>query len=56
VMGAGYFGVPLATAAEIMFRALKQHLAAGSSFIEIVLCANDAREYRALRGRMALLD
>jgi O-acetyl-ADP-ribose deacetylase (regulator of RNase III) len=53
LMGAGFFGVPLTTSAEIMIGALKEYLASGSHLAEIILCANDGREYRAIAGQMA---
>ncbi len=49
-MGAGFYGVSLSSSREIMIGAIKEHLAKGGSVKEIVICANDAREYRAFQG------
>jgi O-acetyl-ADP-ribose deacetylase (regulator of RNase III) len=49
-MGAGFYGVPLSSCGEIMIRSFKEHLAKGSAIREIIICANDPREYRALRS------
>jgi O-acetyl-ADP-ribose deacetylase (regulator of RNase III) len=48
-MGAGFYGVPLASCREIMIRTIKEYLAKGGSMHEIVICANDPREYRAFQ-------
>lgn len=52
LMGAGFFGVPLATSTKIMIGTLKEYLAGGSCLAEIILCANDGREYRAIAEQM----
>jgi O-acetyl-ADP-ribose deacetylase (regulator of RNase III) len=50
-MGAGFYGVPLDACSQIMLRSLREYAAGGCGIREIVICANDAREYRAfLRG------
>jgi O-acetyl-ADP-ribose deacetylase (regulator of RNase III) len=49
-MGAGFYGVPLSSCREIMIRSIQEHLAKGGAMNEIVICANDPREYRAFRG------
>ncbi len=46
-MGTGFYGVPLATSMNIMTRAFEEYLAKGGKMEEIVICANDPREYRA---------
>jgi O-acetyl-ADP-ribose deacetylase (regulator of RNase III) len=49
-MGAGFYGIPLSSCREIMIRCFKEHLAKGGAINEIVICANDPREYRAFQG------
>lgn len=48
-MGAGFYGVPLSSCREIMIRSIKEHMAGGGAMREIVICANDPREYRAFQ-------
>ena len=49
-MGSGFYGVPLATSRDSMMRAFEEYLSQGGKMEEIVICANDPREYRAFRG------
>jgi len=49
-MGAGFYGIPLATCSNVMVNSLKDYLANGSSLREVIICANDAREYRAFQN------
>ena len=49
-MGAGFYGIPLFSCREIMMRSFNDHLAGGGALKEIVICANDPREYRAFQG------
>jgi O-acetyl-ADP-ribose deacetylase (regulator of RNase III) len=46
-MGAGFYGIPIATSMRIMSRAFEEYLSKGGKMEEIVICANDPREYRA---------
>lgn len=48
-MGTGFYGVPLSSCREIMIRSIKEHLAGGGAMQEIIICANDPREYRAFQ-------
>ena len=48
-MGTGFYGVPLATSLNIMTAAFEDCLARGAEIEEIVICANDPREYRAFQ-------
>ena len=48
-MGTGFYGVPLAASMHIMTRAFEQYLSNGGRMEEIVICANDPREYRAFQ-------
>jgi O-acetyl-ADP-ribose deacetylase (regulator of RNase III) len=47
LMGVGFYGIPLATCSQIMMDTIEEYLAQGSRLSEIIICANDAREYRA---------
>jgi O-acetyl-ADP-ribose deacetylase len=49
-MGAGFYGVSLSSCRDIMLRSIKEHLTKGGAMQEIVICANDPREYRAFQG------
>ena len=49
-MGSGFYGIPLSSCREIMIRSIEDHLAKGGTMNEIVICANDQREYRAFEG------
>ncbi|MBN2242242.1 MAG: macro domain-containing protein [Acidobacteria bacterium] len=49
-MGTGFYGVPLAASRDIMIRAFEAYLSQGGKMEEIVICANDLREYRAFQG------
>ena len=49
-MGTGFYGIPLAASREIMMRTFEEYVSQGGKMEEIVVCANDAREYRAFQG------
>ncbi len=49
-MGTGFYGIPLANSLEIMMRSFEEYLSQGGNMEEIVICANDPREYRAFQG------
>jgi O-acetyl-ADP-ribose deacetylase (regulator of RNase III) len=49
-MGAGFYGVPLSSCREIMLRSFREYLNKGGAIQEIIICANDPREYRALQA------
>lgn len=49
-MGTGFYGIPLANSLEIMMRSFEEYLSQGGKMEEIVICANDPREYRAFQG------
>jgi O-acetyl-ADP-ribose deacetylase (regulator of RNase III) len=48
-MGAGFYGVPLSSCRETMLRSFREYLANGGAIREIIICANDPREYRAFQ-------
>lgn len=47
-MGSGFYGVPLETSAKITIGTIADYLNTGSDIKDVVICANDIREYRAL--------
>jgi O-acetyl-ADP-ribose deacetylase (regulator of RNase III) len=51
-MGAGFYGVPLDTSAQITIGTIADYLDSGSDIKEVVICANDTREYKALEPYM----
>ena len=51
-MGAGFYGVPLKTSAEICLDTATEYLQNGSSINEIVFCLLDNREYKAFEQAM----
>jgi O-acetyl-ADP-ribose deacetylase (regulator of RNase III) len=53
-MGSGFYGVSLASCRQIMLSTLEGYLSQGSSLREIIICANDAREYRAFQSALKL--
>jgi len=56
-MGAGFYGVPLPTCAEIMLQTFRQYHSNGTSGLEeVIICANDGHELRAFQAKMAILN
>jgi len=53
VMGAGFYGVPLPVSVDVTVSALERYLSNGTRLREVVLCANDRREYAAFETRLA---
>jgi O-acetyl-ADP-ribose deacetylase (regulator of RNase III) len=49
-MGTGFYGIPLALSRDVMMRTFEEYLSQGGKMEEIVICANDAREYRAFQS------
>ena len=49
-MGTGFYGIPLTTSRDIMMRTFEEYVSQGGKVEEIVICANDAREYRAFQS------
>jgi len=52
-MGAGFYGIQLSTCAEVVVRTLEDYLTRDGGLREIILCANDGREYREFEKRLA---
>ena len=54
-MGAGFYGVPLPLCADVMLSALTDHLSNVTGIRDVIVCANDAREYRVFESKMAAI-
>lgn len=54
-MGAGFFGVPLATCAEVMLDAISDFLTKRNGIEEVVICLLDRREYRPFAAQFSTL-
>lgn len=54
-MGAGFYGVPLPLCAELMVTTIASHLSTETAIREVVLCANDQREFNAFTAALATL-
>jgi O-acetyl-ADP-ribose deacetylase (regulator of RNase III) len=52
-MGAGFYGVPLPVCVRVMADVLTLYLAGTSALREVIICANDGREYRAFEAALA---
>jgi O-acetyl-ADP-ribose deacetylase (regulator of RNase III) len=55
-MGAGFYGVPLPVCADVMLATFAAYFSADSGIREVIICANDAREYRVFAPRLAALS
>ncbi len=55
LMGAGFYGVPLNSCPKLMIGAFQEYLKKGSELKEIIICANDGREYRAFQSALKSL-
>jgi len=51
-MGAGFYGVPLETSADITINTIAEFLNKGSQLEEVVVCALDNREFKPFRQRL----
>jgi len=51
-MGAGFYGVPLDASAKITIETIADYLGKGSDIKDVVICANDTREYKALEPKL----
>ena len=50
-MGTGFYGVPLDSCASIMLEELSEHLSGNTSLKEVVICANDNREFKVFEQK-----
>jgi len=54
-MGAGFYGVPLPVCADLMLGTFAAYLSTPTGIREVIICANDAREYRVFESKLAAL-
>ena len=54
-MGAGFYGVPLPLCADMMLSTLTDHLSNVTGIRDVIVCANDAREYRVFESKLAAM-
>ncbi|MBI5055059.1 MAG: macro domain-containing protein [Nitrospirae bacterium] len=55
-MGSGFYGVPLDESAKITTETIAEYLKNGSEIKEVVICANDNREYTPLKEQLKKLS
>ena len=48
-MGTGFYGIPLALSARVMFEVIKKHLAGKTVLEKVVICVMDQREHNAFK-------
>jgi O-acetyl-ADP-ribose deacetylase (regulator of RNase III) len=51
-MGAGFYGVPLDESVRVTVGTVLEHLEKSTKLKEVVICANDGREYRAFQATL----
>ncbi|MBI4681704.1 MAG: macro domain-containing protein [Nitrospirae bacterium] len=51
-MGAGFYGVPIDVSAKITIETIAEYLNKGSEIKDVIICANDTREYKALEPKL----
>lgn len=54
-MGAGFYGVPIDTSADITISTVSKYLQNSSKIDEVILCMLDSKQYKAYQQRMAKL-
>jgi O-acetyl-ADP-ribose deacetylase (regulator of RNase III) len=54
-MGAGFYGIPLPSCVDLMVGTLREYLQGETNLDEVILCANDEREYQAFKSGLQLL-
>ena len=54
-MGAGFYGVPIETSAEVTVDSVSKYLQNASNIQEVVLCMLDSKQYKAFQQRLAKL-
>ncbi len=52
-MGTGFYGVPLDDCARIMLGCFADHLNGSSNVTEVIVCANDVRDFHAFKPHFA---
>jgi len=52
-MGTGFYCIPLGSCSKVMIESIKKYLSGKTGLSEIIICANDNREYRAFVTALA---
>lgn len=52
-MGAGFYGIPLPVSVRVMVESLTRYLGGDTAMRDLVICANDGREFRAFEAALA---
>jgi len=55
-MGAGFYGIPLPACADIMVDTIKGYLENSTGIEEVIICANDKREYNPFKMKLDKLS
>ena len=55
-MGAGFYGIPLDTCAQVMLQSIKNYISGGSSLKEVIICVLDEREFKAFQEEWKILN
>lgn len=55
-MGAGFYGVPLNTSADITLNSIAKYLSGDTKIKEVVICLLDNREYKPYQEKLAALQ
>ena len=53
-MGSGFYVVPLAVSARVMFETFEEYLPGNTGLEEIAICLLDSREYKPFQAQLAL--
>jgi len=51
-MGAGFYGIPLEVCATVMLEAIQECLQGPTGLEEVIICANDRREFNAFKDKV----
>ena len=55
-MGSGFYGVPLSACSEIMIDAIKEYVSGETNLKEIIIVANDSRDYEPFQKTFATIS
>lgn len=51
-MGSGFYGVPMDVSAKITTETISEYLKNGTEIKEVIICANDSREFQPLKEQL----
>ena len=55
-MGAGFYGIGLDVTAEVMLEAMTEYLKGATGLKEVVICANDSRDFVPFKNQMEVIQ